>query len=332
MYAPEFKAAPRVYRLLEDIARVREQLRASLVKVPWVPSLVKDAMARAAWGSTAIEGCTLSLEAVKGLLEGKDAGGYPDRHVRMARNYLAALTWMQKREKGVSLAEKDVLHLHRMLSEEAVDEGPVGAYRKIDVRAGLHVGAPWRKVPGLTRDLLHWLNGPGKELPAVFSSAILHLRFAEIHPFRDGNGRAARALATWELYRKGFDTLHVFALDEILLENRALYIKGLQRVQVEGEDLGGWLEFMAEAVLETLGRVQGRIQALGKLGESPLSLTLRQESLLRILRERGPLAIRDIARSLRVTAPGAHYALRPLLKHGIVKKTGAHKTTRYTLP
>ena len=142
----------------------------------------------------------------------------------------------------------------------------------------------------------------------------------------------ARALATWQLDRMGFDTLHVFSLDEVLLENRTLYIKNLQRVQVEGEDLGGWLEFMAEAVLETLERVQGRIQALGKLGAEPLSLTLRQEKLLRILRERGALGILDIARSLRVTAPGAHYALKPLLRQGIVKKTGAHKTTRYTLP
>lgn len=249
----------------------------------------------------------------------------------MAQNYLDALMWMQKQGNEKSLLEKDIFHLHRMISEDVVDEGPVGEYRKVAVRAGLHVCLAWQKVPGLTRDLLSWLNGAAKELPAVFSSAILHLRFAEIHPFRDGNGRVARALATWQLYRMGFDTLHVFALDEVLLENRALYIKNLQRVQVEGADFGGWLEFMAEAVLETLERVQGRTQALGKLGKEPLSLTLRQETLLRILRERGTLGIRDIARSLKVTAPGAHYALKPLLKQGIVKKLGAHKTTRYTL-
>jgi Fic family protein len=129
----------------------------------------------------------------------------------------------------------------------------------------------------------------------------------------------------------GFDTLHVFALDEVLLENRAFYIKNLQRVQVEREDLGGWLEFMAEAVLETLERVQKRIQVLGLPGKEPLSLTLRQEKLLRLLRERGPLAIREIARALRLTPPGAHYALKPLLRHGVIKTIGTHKSTRYLL-
>lgn len=63
---------------------------------------------------------------------------------------------------------------------------------------------------------------------------------------------------------------------KILLENRALYIKALQRVQVEGEDLGSWLEFMSEAVLETLERVQGRMAALGLKDKGlPVSLTLR---------------------------------------------------------
>ena len=331
MYTPRFHVAPRVYKLLEEISRVREQLRSSLVKVPWVPSLTRDAMARAAWGSTAIEGCTLSLEAVKGLMEGKDALGYPDRHIRMAQNYLDALTWLQGRAQSQGILEPDVLHLHKIIAEGAADDGPIGAYRKTDVRAGLHVGPPWRQVPRLTREMLGWLNGSSGELPAVFSSAILHLRLVEIHPFRDGNGRVARALATWQLYRMGFDTLHVFALDEVLLENRAFYIKNLQRVQVEREDLGGWLEFMAEAVLETLERVQKRIQALGLPGKEPLSLTLRQEKLLHLLRERGPLAIREIARTLRVTPPGAHYALKPLLRHGVIKTVGTHKNTRYLL-
>lgn len=331
MYTPVFRVSPRVYKLLEEIAQLRERLGSSLIKVPWVPSLVKDAMARAAWGSTAIEGCTLSLEAIRGLLEGRQAEGYPDRHIRMAQNYLKALTWLQKREKAVGVLERDLFRIHEIIGDGVVEGGPAGAYRTSDVRAGRYVCPPWRQVPRATRELLDWLNRAAGELPAVFSSAILHLRFVEVHPFRDGNGRVGRALATWQLNRMGFDTLHIFALDEVLLENRALYIKNLERVQIEGRDMGGWLEFMAEAVLETLERVQKRIQAMGLVEQEPLSLTLRQERLLRFLRERGAMAIRDVARALRVTSPGAHYALKPLVKRGIIKVVGSHKTTRYLL-
>ena len=331
MYQPIFKTTTRVTRLLEDIARIREHIRSSLVRVPWVPALVKDAMARAAWGSTAIEGCTLSLEAIKGLLEGKEAIGYPDKHIKMAENYLNALSWVQKREKVKKITEENVFQLHKILGADAVDEGPVGEYRRVKVRAGLHIGSPWKDVPKQTRDFLKWLNTAADELPSVFSSAILHLRLAEIHPFRDGNGRVARIMAIWELYRRGFDTLHIFALDEVLQENREFYIKNLQRVQVEKEDLGGWIEFMAETVLETLERVESKILAFGPLVKEPLSLTVRQEKLLQVLRERGKMGIRDIARALRVTTPGAHYVLKLLLKAGIIEKLGSHKNTQYVL-
>jgi len=331
MYRPEFQVPSRVYRLLEEIAALRERIKASLIRVPWVPSLVQEALAKSAWGSTAIEGCTLSIEAVKNLLEGKEAVGYPKRHIRMAKNYLRALTWLQKRDKTRTIHEKDIFELHRMIGEDILDEGPLGAYRKIDVRAGSHICPPFRQVPCLTRELLAWLNGSAKEFPAVFSSAILHFRFVEIHPFRDGNGRVARVLATWQLYRMGFDTLHIFALDEILMENRPHYIKNLERIQVEGRNLGGWLEFMAEAVLETLERVQKRIQGLGITGRKPLSLTLRQEKILRLLQERGPLGIRELVKEMKITGPGVHYAMKPLLGHGLITVLGKHKGTRYAL-
>lgn len=330
-YKPVFQTSPHLYKLLEAISAFHERIQNSLIKVPWVPSLVKEARARLAWGSTAIEGCTLSLEAIQGLLEGREAVGYPDRDVRMAQNYLQALSWVQKRGKNAPITQRDIFQLHKMIADEAVDEGPIGAYRSRNVRAGLHVAPDWQAVPKLMNQLLAWLNSSAEQLPAIFSSAILHLRFVEIHPFRDGNGRLTRLLSTWELYRKGFDTLHVFALDEYFLEHRSLYIRNLQRVQVEKQDLGGWLEFVAEALLDTLERVERRIMAIGVQRSQPISLTPRQERLLRFLRETGLVGIRQIAVHLKVTVPGAHYILRPLIQNGLVHRQGSHKLARYLL-
>jgi Fic family protein len=331
MYKPTFQPTTHLYKLLEQISAVRERVQTSLIKVPWVPSLVIEARAKLAWGSTAIEGCTLSLEAIQGLLEGKEAVGYPGRHVQMAKNYIKALSWIQKWEKHTIVKEADIFKLHAILAEGAIDEGPIGAYRRRDVRAGLHIAPHWKGVQKLMQALLVWLNESAKQLPAVFSSAILHLRFVEIHPFRDGNGRLARLLATWELYRKGFDLLHIFAMDEVLFEHREFYIKNLQRVQVEKEDLSGWLEFIAETVLETLERIEKRIMAIGTVDKKPMSLTMRQEKLLNILREKGQLSISEIASALKITVPGTHYVMKPLLQYGLVTKLGSHKQTRYVL-
>ena len=65
-------------------------------------------------------------------------------------------------------------------------------------------------------ELLEWWNTPAKKLSPVISYAILHYRFESIHPFADGNGRTGRALALWELYRRGFDTHHIFSFKELM--------------------------------------------------------------------------------------------------------------------
>ncbi|MFH1454643.1 MAG: Fic family protein [Armatimonadota bacterium] len=331
MWKPNFKVNNRTLDLLEKIAELRSKIQTSSIKLAWMPSLVCDAIIRSTHGSTAIEGCTLSLEAIKLLFEGKKVSGYPEKHINMAKNYINAIQWITKNEKKSVVTEKDIMKLHKVIAEGAIDEGMPGEYRKVNVRAGIYYAPDWKKVPHLMKEMLDWLNNKSKELPAVFSSSLLHLQFVNIHPFRDGNGRCARALATWELYRRSFDTLHIFSLDEVLLENRDFYIKNLQKIQLEKYPLDAWLEFMSEAILETLERIYNRILSTGIGDGANISLTLKQEKFLRILQERGMIGIRDIAKALGTTIPGAHYVLKPLIKHGIIERIGHHKSVKYTI-
>lgn len=86
-------------------------------------------------------------------------------------------------------------------------------------------------------ELLEWWNTKATELSPILSSAILHYRFEDIHPFADGNGRVGRALALWELYRRGFDSHHVFSVHEYYWEDRPSYYAALEQVRREGDDL-----------------------------------------------------------------------------------------------
>lgn len=329
MWKPDFKVNNRTLGLLEKIAELRSKIQESSVGLSWVPALARDAAVQSAHGSTSIEGSTLSLEAVANLFEGKKVTGYPEKHVRMAQNYISAIRWITKNEKKSMIAENDILRVHSIIASGAVDAGPAGRYRKQNVRAGIYFAPDWKKVPGLMKEFAGWINAGAKDIPAVFSSALIHLQLVNIHPFMDGNGRTARALATWELYRRGFDTLHIFSLDEVLLENRSLYIKNIERVQSGSYPLDAWLEFMSETVFETLERLYGRILSTGVNSGKRVSLTLKQEKLLRALQERGMMGIREIAETAGTTIPGAHYVLKPLIKSGIIVTTGFHKNVKY---
>src|SRR3954471_12455587 len=115
-------------------------------------------------------------------------------------------------------------------------------------------------VSGRMRELLDWWNQQSIEWSPVITSGILHYQFEEIHPFADGNCRAGRMLALWELYRRGFDTHHVFSVDEFYWEDRPRYYASLAAVPPRGGDLTAWLEYSTEGLRVTLDRVWLRVQ------------------------------------------------------------------------
>ncbi|MGH7232406.1 MAG: Fic family protein [Nitrospiraceae bacterium] len=166
----------------------------------------------------------------------------------------------------------------------------------------------------------------------VISSAVLHYQFEDIHPFADGNGRTGRALALWELYRRGFDTHHIFSVDEMYWENRPRYYEALAAVRSRQGDLTGWLEYTAEAVHLTLEKVWLRIQHLSA-GAGPKKIILRpkQEQLLRLLRDRTSLTPQEIRTSIGISKQGAMDLLNPMLEAGLIQRVGTRKSGRYIL-
>jgi Fic family protein len=179
--------------------------------------------------------------------------------------------------------------------------------------------------------LLEWWNTASHELSSVLSCAIVHCRFEAIHPFADGNGRTGRALALWELYRRGFDTHHIFAVDEYFWEDRPSYYAALQNVSLAGDDMTAWLEYCAAGIRQTLERAWLRIQTVHVKPVKKLLLRPRQEKLLLLLRDHGSMAPNQIWKALRISRQGAMDLLRPLLDAGLVEKIGGKKTGRYIL-
>ncbi|MBI5809780.1 MAG: Fic family protein [Deltaproteobacteria bacterium] len=317
-------------RLLESIASLKTRVELSTVSVAWVPTLAKEAFARTAHSSTAIEGNPLSLKEVQVLSEGGDLPHAKPKHIKEVKNYFAALKFISGHGSKKRITSEDVFKIHSIIGKDVLDRGPLGAYRDYQVYVGSHVPPKAKDVGRLMGDLLEWLNARGQASPAVFTSAILHYQFEFIHPFGDGNGRTGRLLALWELYRRKFDTHHIFSVDEFFLENRPRYYAALDLVRKENEDLTIWLEFSAEAIELTLERVLSRIEAIRISEKTAITLSPKQERLLNILRA-GPLGIREIQVQLDVTKQGAHFVIKPLLENGLIKRVGGHKTGKYRL-
>jgi cell filamentation protein, protein adenylyltransferase len=330
-YAPRFTITPALLARVETIAALRERIQGAAVQVAWIPGLQQDTRARNAHSSTAIEGNPLTLEQVRAV-EAGEALSVPTRARREVVNYFAALRHIEKQAAKKRLTHEDVLRLHAIMAGAVMDQGEAGRYRSIRVRVGTYLPPPPEHVSGLMFEFLEWWNKDAPKLSPVLSSAIVHYRFEAIHPFADGNGRTGRALALWELYRRGFDSHHVFSVDEFYWEDRPRYYAALQAVRQQGDDLSSWLEYSAEGLQQTLERVWQRIEQFSSSkGRAKLVLRPKQEQLLQLLRARGGLSPREIWDGLAISKQGAMDLLRPLLDAGLIERVGTLKHGRYVL-
>jgi len=331
-YQPQFNITPALLARVEQIAALRERILAATVEVPWIPALQKDTRTRNTHSSTAIEGNPLTLEQVRAVEEGREIPAVAARAKREVVNYFAALRFVEKNAAKKTISHEEILSLHKIMAGNVMDQGTAGRYRTIAVRVGRYVPPPPGDVSGLMFELLAWWNKESAKMSPVLSSAIIHYRFESIHPFADGNGRTGRALALWELYQRGFDTHHIFSVDEFYWENRPRYYAALDAVRREGEDLTAWLEYAAEGLQLTLERVWTRVQKLSA-GSTRTKLVLRpkQEQLLQLLRDHKSMTPQEIWDALGVTRQGAIKLMQPLIDAGLVQRVGTRKSGRYIL-
>jgi Fic family protein len=330
-YNPQFTITALLLSEVEQVAALRQRIQSAAVDLAWIPALQVDSRSRNAHASTAIEGNPLTLEQVRALEEGRELSAPAERSNREVLNYFAALRHVEKNAGRKALRHQDILQLHRIMAGEVMDQGQAGKYRTTAVRVGPYYPPPAAEVSGLMFELLEWWNTGSLALSPVLSSAIVHYRFEAIHPFADGNGRTGRALALWELYRRGFDTHHIFSVDEYYWEDRPKYYEALQAVRSVGEDLTAWLEYCAAGIRQTLDRAWLRIQTVGVKATQKLVLRPRQEKLLHLLRDHGSMAPSEIWKALGVSRQGAMDLLRPLMEGGIVEKIGGKKSGRYAM-
>ena len=330
-YEPQFSITPKLLSQVEIVAALRERILGATVELSWMPELQKDTRTRNVHASTAIEGNPLTLEQVRAVEEGREPAASDPRSRREVVNCFAGLRYVEKNAAKKTIRHEDLFNLHRILAGEVMDQGEAGRYRSIAVRVGNYLPPTPNEVSGLMFELLDWWNKRSTGLSPVLSSAILHYRFEAIHPFADGNGRTGRALALWELYRRGFDTHHIFSVDEYYWEDRPRYYAALEAVRHAGEDLTSWLEYCAEGLRQTLERVWLRVQAYDLKSPEKIVLRPKQERLLELLRDHGTMAPAELWSALGVSKQGTLDLLRPLIAAGLVEKIGNKKTGRYAL-
>jgi Fic family protein len=218
---------------------------------------IVDMMVAEALKTSAIEGEYLSRKDVMSSIRrnlglASDAKESGDRRAQGA----AALMVDVRKSFAAPLSEKKLFEWHRMVMAGSrimqarqwrthaepmqVVSGPVGK-EKVHFQA-----PPSSHVPGEMKQFIAWFNetGPGgrNELKKpVVRSAIAHLYFESIHPFEDGNGRIARAIAEKAL-SQGLGRPVLLSLSRTIEANRKQYYAALQSSQ-QSNEITPWIRW-----------------------------------------------------------------------------------------
>src|SRR3990170_4257428 len=344
MFKPNYTITHYILDNLVKTAEAKGLVDNAYLVPKWEVALRREALIKNAHASTAIEGNPLSLEQVSDLAMGRDIMATRKAKAEVL-NYLNLLDYLPQLAKQGEITEKVILEIHKLITKDVL-ENPAdsGVYRKRQVVIGNRVTGiitfrppDTKDVPLLMKKFVKWLNSKdAAKINPVLSAGISHYEFVRVHPFIDGNGRSARALASLILYLRGFDTKRFFALDDYYDSDRQSYYKALQSVDLTTLDTTKWLNYFTYGVALQTDKVKERILSLSsdmkrKQLKGQVALTERQMKVVERINVKGHITNKLIREMFKLSDEGALKEINKLVKLGVVKAEGKGRSIRYVL-
>jgi Fic family protein len=315
--------------VLGAIHDMRLQLSA-ILRTPrrWTGGLRRTMLARAIRGSNSIEGYIVDDDDAAAAVDDDEPLTADEQTFAEIRGYRQALGYVLQMadDPHFTFDTTGIRGMHYMMLAHDLKKGP-GKYRPgpiyvVDEKTGLNVyeGPDANQVPDLMDSFTASLRVNAGVDP-IAQAAMAHLNLVMIHPFRDGNGRMARALQTFVLSRQAIAEPFFSSIEEWLGANtddyyRVLALTGNGSWSPRG-DAHMWLSFNLRAhhmQAQTLARRIEEASAIWKvldeyvldfdlparvaelLYEAAIGYRLRRSSYMKSADVEDRTASRDLAR------------------------------------
>src|SRR6202021_941906 len=245
--------------VLGEIHQMRKDLR-NVLRTPrrWEGGLRRSALARNIRGSNSIEGYDVAEDDAAAAIDGEEPFSADEGTFLEIQGYRQALGYVLAMSEAeyATFDTTELRAMHYMMLSHDLAKSP-GRYRKgpiyvNDERADrvVYTAPEASDVPALMEGLAVTLHtGHGSD--PIVRSAMAHLNLVMIHPFRDGNGRMARALATLVLTRSDIGEPEFSSIEEWLGANTEDYYSALARTGHGSwpprDDAQLWLSFNLRA-------------------------------------------------------------------------------------
>ncbi|WP_106477889.1 Fic family protein [Phytohalomonas tamaricis] len=324
------------------------------------PALTLDTLLQNIVTSSAIEGERLNVASVRSSLARRlgvdnDAGAISARSEGLAEMLLDAIG-----QPDYALNREQLFQWYHWLFPDTgagTMLGPlrVGQWRgnePMQVVSGridnprIHFEAPPRDVLDAEMSaFLEWFDASRHDpaLDPILRAGIAHFRFVTVHPFEDGNGRLARAIADRALAQADHQSIRLYAMSAAILARRQDYYLTLEASQRGTLDLSDWLAWFLDTLISTLqealaGIDRTLVKARFWQRYNNQGLAIAQIKVLNRLLDGGErgfengISAAQYQKVAKVSKATATRHLADLLEKGCIEKLpGGGRSTRYRI-
>jgi Fic family protein len=349
-------------RLASTLAAVRHQQgrligRMEALGFPLRQEAALEALTEETVKSSEIEGEKLDVAQVRSSIArrlGMDVGGVDvvDRRVEgvvemmldATRNYEKSLTPERLFGWHASLfpASRSGRRGLRVATWRDDSTGPMQVVSGQVGRERIHFEGPAaERLDGEMSAFLHWFNEVtgSAVIDEVLKAGLAHLWFVTIHPFDDGNGRIARAIADLELARSEHSSQRFYSMSAQIRRERNDYYDILERTQKGSIDVTPWMEWFVGCLGRAINGAETTLAAVLQKarfwqGLHDIPINERQRVMLNRLLEGfdGKLTTSKWATIAKCSSDTALRDVLDLVERGVlVRNPGAGRSTSYSL-
>lgn len=361
MYKPNFKITNNLLTYISRIEAAKAMIDHAPLVPAWEAKFRDEAFTRTVHYGTRIEGNDLTKEQAQQIVRMSDdidskeivqkSGMLArDRDIQEVLNYRNVISWIEKQRTGdlKNIFTQDTLKtLHKLTVARVIEDNYSGIYRdkQVIVKSAANASIVYRppvsmEIPYLINDFFSWVQSEEfQNIHPIFKAAIVHYQLVHIHPFIEGNGRTARAMATLIMYLLGYDFKRFFSIEQYFDSDVEAYYNALLSVQkTQDEDLTYWLEYFCYGLAIEIDKVKQQVTRLSKdlklkkqLGEQ-VALSERQIILLELFQQQEKVTSDDMKSVLpNVSVDTILRDLKDLIDKKVIQKHGVTKGVHYKL-
>lgn len=361
MYQPKYTITNKILRDVGIIDACREVINNAPLVPSWEAKFREEAIIRTVHFGTHLEGNELNYTEAAKVLSGGEVVGR-QRDVQEVINYRNVLRLIEevgqagkedkagegggdgKKDNKIYVTEAAVKKIHKLTVEKILPAEQCGNYRTTQVVIKNSVTGeitfrppPAVEVPYLMEDFLKWVASPDiSNIHSILKAGVTHYELVRIHPFVDGNGRVARAIATLVLFTEGYDIKRFFSLEEHYDSDAMSYYNALAAASKDG-DLTLWLEYFTEGLAIELNRIKEKVLKIStdlklKKRHGQIALNERQIRILEYVQAVGFINNKAFKELFPMISDDTILRdVQQLSKMKILKKEGSTKAARYII-